>query len=93
MSLDKDRLGTALWNRIKADAGGYTPAIGPVQDAQGLLIWKGIADEIIKEFDVHADIVLAAADIHVTPGTFANGAGPVTGQGEIAAVTLTGKLA
>ena len=92
MSLDKDRLGTALWNRIKADSGGYTPAIGPVQDAQGLLIWKGIADEIIKEFDVNATINLLAADILVDPGTFANLGGPVAGVGSIQSATLTGKL-
>lgn len=93
MSLDKNRFGAALWARIKVEAGPFTPGIGATQDAQGLQIWTAIADEIIKEFDINADIVLAAADIHVTPGTFANGGGPVTGQAEIAAITLTGKLA
>jgi len=78
--LDKDRLGAALWARVKLESGGYTPGIGPVQDAQGLQLWKGIADEIILEFT-------ANAIVPVQPGTFKDSTNtPITGAG-VGAIT------
>lgn len=73
--LDKTRLGAALWARVKLESGGYTPGIGPVQDAQGLQLWTGIADEIIKEFTTNAVVP-------VQPGTFKDSLNvPITGAG------------
>lgn len=93
MSLDKDRLGSALWTRIKSVAGPYTPGIGATEDAQGELIWKAIADEIIKEVKTNGAIHLLAGDIPVNPGTFKDSlVQPITGVGSSQGVTLTGKI-
>ena len=61
MSLDKDRLGTAIWTTIKAQESN-SPAISPAQDAAGLALWKSIAKEIIDEITGHAVVDSSGAD-------------------------------
>lgn len=75
MALDKDRLGVALWERVKLINGAHSPAMTASQETAGLTMWKGIADELIKEFKTNAVIP-------VLPGTFKDGAAlPITGAG------------
>jgi hypothetical protein len=91
MAMDGDRLGTAIKNAFQAlngNSGGMTPA----EVAQMEAFCQALAKEIVKEIKDHADIVLAAADIPVGPGSFANAGGPVTGVGASNAVTLSTKI-
>lgn len=98
MALDKNRLGNAIWAAVKQVYGPYTPAISPFYEQRGIDLWTAVADEIIKEIDQNADIVLTNANIHIEPGTFKvnvpafNVDVPVTGQAEQVAVTLSGKI-
>lgn len=81
MPLDKDRLGAALWARVKS-LESYSPGIGPAEDARGLAQWKGIADEIIKEFKDNAVVPVNVASVTaVQPG--GGTSGPGTGTGTI----------
>lgn len=61
MSLDKDRLGSAIWTTIKAQE-SYSPAISPSQDAAGLALWKSIAKEILDEIKNNAVVDSTGAD-------------------------------
>ncbi len=70
MALDKDRLGLALWTRVKTET-SFGGALTPALDAKGLSLWTGIADEIIKEFIGNAVVTGTTA----TPGAQA---GPAT---------------
>lgn len=91
MALDKDVLGKNISDALKAsnpNSGGMTSAESADMEAK----WKIVADEMIKYFKANMDINLAAADIPVGPGTFANGGGPVTGVGSSNAVLLSGKI-
>ena len=81
MALDKDRLGAALWARIKSNE-SFSPPIGGPEDARGLQQWTGIADEIIKEFVQNAVVPVTVANVTgVTPG--GGSSGPGTGTGTI----------
>jgi hypothetical protein len=87
MAMDKDRLGAAIKAFIDStnpNAGGLSSG----EQAELLAFCTGIGECIINEIKNHAQINLQAADISVTPGTFANGAGPVTGAGVNAAGTV-----
>lgn len=91
MALSKDVLGANISNALKAanpNSGGMTPAEAADMEAK----WKIVADEMIKYFKTNMDIDLAAADIPVGPGSFLNGAGPVTGVGASNAILLVGKI-
>ena len=95
MPMDKTVLGNAIQARLIAD--GYLLLDNrPGTDADTKAIWQAVADELIKHVISFATITLAAADIHITPGTFQVVVGPatipVTGQGEIAPAVLTGKI-
>jgi len=91
--LDKDRLGSAMWARVKTIAGPFVPGIAGPQDALGETIWKGIADEIINEFKTNGNLKFLSGDIKILPGTFLDSlSAPVTGLAENQAVTLTGKI-
>lgn len=93
MPLDKDRLGNAIVDRILTFAG-----IAPTGTDETTYrnMWKAIADEIVKEFAVNADLVLLSGDIPVNPGTFVENnptpGTPITGVGTSQAVTLTGRI-
>lgn len=75
MSLNKDRLGNAIVDRILAES-GLSPIAG--DDAKTRALWIAIADEIIKELIANAVIKSdgatethtsgAAADITALPG-------------------------
>ena len=93
MALDKDRLGAALWARVKSENGPYTPPMAGAQEAQGLKFWKGIAGELINEIKNNGDIDLASADVSILPGTFKDSlSAPITGLGINQAVVLSGKI-
>lgn len=91
MAMDKNRLGDAIVDRILSFAG-----IAPSGTDETLYrqMWRAIADEIIKEIDVNADIVLNASDIPIDPGSFIDSItfAPITGTGQNQAVTLSGKI-
>lgn len=90
-AMDKVRLGTALKAAVLAlnpNAGGMSGA----ETAQLQAYMEAIADEIIKEIKANADIDLPVGQIPVGPGSFANGAGPVSGVGSSNAVLIQGKI-
>jgi hypothetical protein len=93
MALDKDRLGDAIADRVLSFAG---IAPGAPDEAQLRQLWKAIAEEIIDEIKLHADIVLGTGDVQVLPGTFAENLPvpntPITGQGVNNAVVLEQKI-
>lgn len=90
MALDKDRVADNIVDRIELDYGiTFTPA----QRANARKIWNLVADEIIKEIKINADIVLLDGDISVPANGLLDGDGqPVTGTAQTAAVTLMGRL-
>ena len=66
----------------------FSAAIDKLAEAIG----SGDAPNTISHIQTNADIVLDTSDIDVSPGTFSNSGGPVTGVGESIAVTLTQKI-
>lgn len=74
MSLNSDRLGSAIWTAVKS-LESYSPAISGAQDAAGLALWQAVAAQIVTEFTGNA---------LVEPGTFTTPTGgPVSGEGTI----------
>jgi len=90
MAMDKDALGTAIANRVKT----LRPAQGTaITDGDLESVWQAVSDEIIKHLIANLDIVLASADINVSPGTFLDSlVQPITGKGITDAVTLSNKV-
>ena len=91
MATDHSRLGNAIVSALQG--GGFYPSGSPAAVARSKAEWTVIAGAILDELTGHMDVVLAAGDIKVDPGTFLDSVhGPVTGIAISESTTLSGKL-
>ena len=76
MALDKDRLGDAIFDRIKLD---FSQTLEAADEVQARNLFKAIADEVIKEIVAHLEVT---TEVETTvPGTgLVAGITPVTGS-------------
>ena len=88
-AMDKDRCGDAIVVALKV----INSNIAGASETALKTLWKAICDELIKEIQNNADIVMGAGDFNITPGTFLDStAAPITGLGANSAFSLTGKI-
>lgn len=91
MAMDGARLGTAIKNAFMAlnpNGAGMTDPEKAAMEAYA----QAIAGCVVDEIKDHADIQLAANDIPVLPGSFANAGGAVSGTGGNSSITLSTKI-
>lgn len=89
MAMDKTSMKNKILTKLNACNVNMDAGVIAIMDA----CLEAFCDGIIEEIDQNADITMAAADFQVNPGTFIDSvAGAVTGQGDNAAFSLTGKI-
>ncbi len=91
MPMNGSTMGSEVVDAIVAASPGYG-ALSPAEQAKVLAFWQAICGAIVLHIQTNAKLNFLAADISVTPGTFANGGGPVAGLGANAAVVEKGNI-
>ena len=91
MAMSGTGMGNEVVDAIIAVSPGYG-ALSPAEQAKVRDFWRTICGAIVAHIQTNAKLNFEAADIQVLPGSFANGAGPVTGTGANAVVALKGSI-
>lgn len=91
MAMDGNGMGDEVTDAIIALSPGYN-SFTNAEKAQVRAYWKAVCNAIVLHIQTNAKLNFTAAEVLINPGSFANGAGPVTGQGQNAAVTAKGTI-